>query len=415
MNLKAKNTMYFFTIEPYVYVDIKKNKCLLYNTINNEKIITSNKFVVNMLKIIKRFSIAQKISLYEIKKYNLLDFFSNVKKYYIGDLLIIDNLSNKPPVIQRKKIENKYDATFLRLGDVKVDILSIVKEVNLFFLNECKSKCDICTTAYTQTTHCYNKKFKKVDYEKIVDFLRPIVKLKRSVKFNFVTNDLSNLDLLNFLKITSNSIHQKEIIVNIDNYNQDIVKKIFDNKLISSLKILINRTNKIPTNMELVNSLEFKQSVKYNLLVENDTDLTYYKKIMNKFKISNYNFTPIYNKQNYQFFKNNVFLNDENIFKNKLSMKQILFNQNFNVFNMGKLYILQNGDVLTNLNKKKIGNIKTSKINDIVYNELVAGKAWRLLRQNIVPCKSCLLCNVCPPVSNYELTIGRNDLCQVNV
>lgn len=53
------------------------------------------------------------------------------------------------------------------------------------------------------------------------------------------------------------------------------------------------------------------------------------------------------------------------------------------------------------------------KISELVFKEMKNGKAWFLTRDKVSPCKDCLFRYLCPSPSNYELVIGKPNLCHV--
>ena len=73
---------------------------------------------------------------------------------------------------------------------------------------------------------------------------------------------------------------------------------------------------------------------------------------------------------------------------------------------------MSNGDAYANPNHPVLGNIYTDSINEIVYNEVELGKSWFRIRDQ-EPCNECVFQWLCPPPSNYEIEIGRPNLCHV--
>lgn len=47
---------------------------------------------------------------------------------------------------------------------------------------------------------------------------------------------------------------------------------------------------------------------------------------------------------------------------------------------------------------------------NVICEELVQNTAWRNIR-DVKPCSDCLYQFICPSPSNYELVIGKSDLC----
>jgi hypothetical protein len=60
-----------------------------------------------------------------------------------------------------------------------------------------------------------------------------------------------------------------------------------------------------------------------------------------------------------------------------------------------------------------LGNIYTDNIYEIVSKEIEEGKSWFRIRSH-APCNDCVYQWLCPPPSNYEIAIGRPNLCFIN-
>ena len=86
--------------------------------------------------------------------------------------------------------------------------------------------------------------------------------------------------------------------------------------------------------------------------------------------------------------------------------------QAMNIYDFGKINIMPNGDAYANLNHPLLGNIYVNNIHEILHKEVEEGKSWFNIR-NQPPCNSCIYQWLCPPPSNYEIAIGRPNLCHV--
>lgn len=102
----------------------------------------------------------------------------------------------------------------------------------------------------------------------------------------------------------------------------------------------------------------------------------------------------------------------EDVLSNPISIRDIFIHQTMNTNDYGKLSLMPNGDVYANLKHPKIGNIKVDNIDDIVLREMKRGQSWFRIR-NQEPCNKCVLQWLCPSPSDYELAIGRPNLCGV--
>jgi pseudo-rSAM protein len=78
------------------------------------------------------------------------------------------------------------------------------------------------------------------------------------------------------------------------------------------------------------------------------------------------------------------------------------------------LTVLSNKKVYANLNNPGIEILGRDDILDIVYKEMHKGKSWTKIRKYVTPCKSCVFNALCPPISNYEYTLGKYDLCYMS-
>ena len=89
-----------------------------------------------------------------------------------------------------------------------------------------------------------------------------------------------------------------------------------------------------------------------------------------------------------------------------------MWQRTMNLYDFGKITILPNGDVYANLNHPSLGNIHVNNIQEILHKEVEEGKSWFRVR-NQAPCTDCVYQWICPSPSNYEIAIGRSNLCHV--
>ena len=83
-----------------------------------------------------------------------------------------------------------------------------------------------------------------------------------------------------------------------------------------------------------------------------------------------------------------------------------------NIYDFGKINIMPNGDVYANVNHPVLGNIYSHSIHEIILKEVEEGQSWLRVR-NQAPCNDCVYQWLCPPPSDYEILIGRPNLCHV--
>lgn len=71
-----------------------------------------------------------------------------------------------------------------------------------------------------------------------------------------------------------------------------------------------------------------------------------------------------------------------------------------------------NGDVCSNVNSEPIGTCHETILKS-VYQELKTGTFWRKTRDKVEPCNTCIYKYLCPSPSNYEIAIGKANLCRL--
>ena len=95
-----------------------------------------------------------------------------------------------------------------------------------------------------------------------------------------------------------------------------------------------------------------------------------------------------------------------------LIKREVYVNQKVNRNDFGRLTVLPTGDIYANPNFPYIGKIGDERVQSMIYREMIEGHSWLRIR-NQEPCCSCIYQWFCPSPSNYELAIGRPNLCHI--
>ena len=384
MITKKETTNYWFKIEPYVHISIVNSNVLLYNTFDGSFIESKD---IEIVKLLKETLLKENcgVVLLTAERYNL----DNIRKFimelrakYMGDIIDIELSKSKP-----------------------VQIMPFTSLVN------------------TQEL------FKKQNFptgKKILEYLSEI-----SIYVDYNTNIM---DLNSFLKSLPN-ISTVNIIGNLkDVANYKELLPVLD-QFPSLKKITCNYSNVISLQPEFVNNFSYSilinypidiskwnysrrlllnQSIPFECIFE-VTSMDNYSQInkfIEEFGIEKHQLKPVYTGDNIDFFKENVFLTKDDILSTPLSISDFFINQSMNIFDFGKIAIMSNGDIYANVNYPILGNIHTHSIYEIISKELEEGRSWLRIR-NQAPCNTCLYQWFCPSPSNYEIAIGRPNLCHV--
>ena len=119
---------------------------------------------------------------------------------------------------------------------------------------------------------------------------------------------------------------------------------------------------------------------------------------------------PIYTGENLLFFENNIYSTEEDILQSHYDKQDIFAHQVMNTNFWGRLSVLPDGKVYSNLNHPPIGTLK-DRVYDLIVDEMKSKRSWRWMRDDMLPCKNCLYRYLCPSPSNYEIVIGKTNLC----
>lgn len=192
---------------------------------------------------------------------------------------------------------------------------------------------------------------------------------------------------------------------------QDIAKEFSRIKELFAI-VSINLLIADYTILDLLPEIDVRSDdISYTFIVTSEEEYEMASRYSEKLKKKNLNIIPVYTGLNMPFIEEYLFFNEENLKDIALSKRDIFVRQTLNVFHFGKLYIMPNGNIYSNLNGASMGTIKESP-HDIVYREMTEGHSWLRIR-NQKPCCDCIYQWLCPSPSNYELAIGKPNLCHV--
>ena len=148
----------------------------------------------------------------------------------------------------------------------------------------------------------------------------------------------------------------------------------------------------------------WRQGRNYQLLVRGEDEAERWERLLDGADGVDYIFMPIADN-NLEFFRNNVFLSEEEILSQKLTKKEIFRHQALNVNQFGTLYVFPDGTIHPAADAPAIGTLE-DPVHQTIVRELVENHAWRQTRQLMEPCKNCLYHDLCPSPSVYERIFG---------
>lgn len=234
-------------------------------------------------------------------------------------------------------------------------------------------------------------------------------------KINFVGNNLFSLtgfsELLLLAKKSNREITFYLHISEASNYTNTYEILKADN---IKIVFVIDVANIQPEAEGVVAGLSFgkKINAKHSFVITSENEYEQAMELIDRFNISNYKIEPVFNGNNESFFKDLIYLENDDLQEINLCKREIFARQALNTFAFGKLTVMPDGNVYANVNTNSIGTINNS-IKEILYEEMNTNTAWRVIRDK-KPCNNCVYQWLCPSPSNYEYVIGKPNLCNIN-
>jgi len=396
-----------FYLEPYVYKQIEDDNFLLYNSLTGKYRFKKNE---DELFFFKKFLHKDYIVLDNFFNQTISDFINYLKNNFFGEIresVEEKHYQHSPNIVTAFDEEDYHNKS---LSD-------FISDLTIYINGECTKSCacSFCKTAYKQFPFCTKLENTELKYKEIEDILsnfHPKYLLNININGGNILNHSEFESIVYFL---NNYIPKKNYYINNKNLSFENVNKIHS---IGSNSQLIILFSSIPSSSEFHNVKILLENIniplKWTFVIKSEKDF----KLIDNLKIFDldYNLYPFINSKNKSFIKKNVLLNLKEILSiPKLSYKQILEKNQFNLLLWGKTYILNNKDFYLNLNSVKLGTVFIDNIYDPILNIIINGHkgVWYLTRNVVLPCKHCVYRIFCPPISNYELFSKKYNFCNI--
>lgn len=403
----------WFYLENYVYVNtISPDKVLLYNTLNHDLLTYQNERIYNLVQEQKTVGnnglVEIDLAMLREKDIEVYNFINQTRKHYMSDWVEILPDCPKPILFQTEPMVLKEGHVYYNFSE---EIIHNITELTFYINNSCICHCKHCGEYQKQVSCCYkNNISEELDIDSITTCLESL-KEASLVQVNIMGgNILAYKRLPELVEILNEFSFRKIYKINakqlIPLQELDFIWKSPKNMLEIICTDVMDLDKLKPTNVKLDSS-----QMQINVLIQSNEDLAETEKFIQVYQNDNIVLTPFYNGQNEAFFLENVFISEEELAH--VSFKSIKRNSILNNNFFGTLICLPNGDIHSNLNEENLGNIHKDSFAYLVHKELSERNCWMKVRRKVEPCNSCLFASMCPPLSNYERAIGRNNLCTI--
>ncbi len=402
---------YWYGLKSEVYVHLYENEVLVYDT--NQKIckISKDKWVIKLIKTAEEENSLgcvlidenwQKPSVQKWIKLTCKERMAVVFPYY---------RKKEHPVILRpllslnKDVDKIKDERFMSFywgGNVK----HFLNSLNIYLNTNCSNRCPDCKNYCRQFLFCTNYGG-KTDYSITPRMLESILSELNCFPLktvNIFGGDIYDRKLLNLLE---NATKQYSLCFRFYVHYQNYRTHTFVDS--QEVHLLIPANFDISCLVTTCSQLKDNNKV-LHFVIEKKEDIQVAEEFINNNGIALYNIHPFYTGKNESFFKENVYMRKSELVNIKLSMREIFRNKKLNANYFGVLYIMPDGSIKTQIDRQTLGLVGQDELIDVIYKELITNTAWRHIR-GMKPCSKCVFQYLCPPPSNYETIIGKNNLC----
>jgi pseudo-rSAM protein len=421
LNKKQKQKNYWFILDNYVHVSVKGNSVMFYNPLTG-KILEYNGSEA-VLKVVKRLQSPKNLLVIPLTEKELLNpgisqLIRDLRGHFMGDL-IEASLTKIKPLQMMPYAKVHKDAEIIRktpARSVGEHMMQYLVEISLYINGACSLDCAICGSAYKQFLCCARTKYGKeeLNIQSVNDLFRQ-VQGAPLVRVNILGGDIFKFSKLEELLAILKAFSLKKVfyIHYLNLVRQEDKFGLFpaDSSSFGILVTLPVEENQWKASVELLRAHDIE--AEFLFIVGSETDVTRTEELIASFGLDNYSFHPFFNGNNLDFFERNIFLDKEDLQEAKPTDKDIHARQLVNPFHFGRLTVLSNGHIHANVNTSRLGTLDKNSMHEAVYKEMYRGKTWRRIRKRAAPCKSCTFSALCPPLSNYEYVIGRNNLCNI--
>lgn len=418
LSMRNSEPAHILYLEPYVHIFSDAGRILLYNTATAASMECERSRDIDV--VIRRLKAKGNVQSIEItgmelqKSQELKHFAAKIKEGYFGDLLPHSLLKKNPfhfvpNICIQKDIKRLKRVSPERKG---TGLLTYVNEVFLFINSIPASANAGFPEAHKQFPYNLTNGTAGsiLDVRTIHGFLSNLASSSLG-RINILGGNIfKHPELPRILDYLNELDCRKKFYISLEHClkegDLDAVKGLRNSSLELLIRLPIDKSGFSRTRRWLQPSPH-----SYQFIVESEEDVDQVSKIVSEPQFNSYSFRPFYNGRNLDFFKEFVFLTKEDILNNGVSGQSVMARQALNPFNFGKLYILNDGSAYANLNRPRIGNIKTDSIQSLILKILEHEKSWTRTRKHVTPCKSCRFHALCPPISNYEYVLRRYNFC----
>lgn len=410
---------YWLYLETYSFLWIKKEDIVIYNSLSGQ--ILTFKSSNHMLAIFEKLREPENMYCIKITDDDLKDevfksAVEQIRESFSGDIVDVNVVASKPlslpPTLSFQQQRDRLDKDKLEANPISVsvslgdNVLNKLSDLYIYINGDCSADCPDCDKKWKQLPYC-KKSPGILSYKAIHELIK---KVKHRTHIHIVGgNILKHPDIKKIIDLLEERTSKATYYLNYKNVVSGI-PSVLDRE---NIKILIDSIDE--NSVEGIKKFIMKyaeSAISYLFVVSSEKEYDFVVKIAEASPVvEKIEIKPLYNGRNLDFLEACVFTTQDDLSMQRLNRRQIFANQSININDFGKLTIDTDGQVYANTFSSPIGDI-SQDISQIIYKELTTGTDWVRVRDK-EPCSNCIYQWLCPSPSNYELVIGKPNLCSL--
>ncbi|MBP7936443.1 MAG: TIGR04150 pseudo-rSAM protein [Phycisphaerae bacterium] len=344
------------------------------------------------------------------------DFVDRVRALHMGGLIDKKHSTGKPiqmtprARVQRDPRKDTQDADIM-LGEA---VMGYVKEVTIHVNRVCDLDCALCTSAYKQFRCCTRIEGgnEELDLATIRHLLAELAS-SGTMQVNMIGGDVFSYSRFEeLIKLVAAS----RFYATLHTHYLNLPETAATLEILDARRWTMELLVPMPVDRaRLAEALRMLRAAGLpyvvHLVVETDDDLAEAEGLIDALGLVDFAVRPHFNGQNLAFFEENVFFTKDDVVAARPSPQDLYASSRTNRLDFGRLVVLSTGEVFANPNTPKLGDLASTSVHKMLCHEVRRGESWFRTRSCVKPCRNCVFQCMCPPISNYEHAIGRNNLC----
>lgn len=400
---------YLFYLEPYTFILNVEDMSVVYNTLNAAYIPFPVHPMIDRIK--QTWEKASNGYCCEITKDEKTDevvaaFIHEVRESFSGDCIEWEIGKKKPFIFKPQLFLNSE----IQLRKEKDEtswgkrIMQNLNEVSLYVPTPDWKKDEGCEPYHKQLLHSMAFPVDRLTIEDYTDLLKRL-EIYGVRRVNLIANDnpFENAYMQEIMASHQPQNYKLHVYLSVKALQtQQYLEK--DNTV---WEVLVHG-EQLGQAAPVINSCK-REDIRWNFVVACEEDM----ERLNNIQSKQMKVLPYYTGNNLQFFEDYVFMTLDDLLSEPVDRQSIFRHQALNEHFFGKVTIMPTGEVYSSLWSEPLGNIKEEKLKQLLYCEFTERDVWLGTRSKVEPCKGCVNRDLCPSTSNYELALGRNNLCHI--